>query len=178
MTWPTSRVASTKSTEIDQEIDSGCPVSGGSAIRIGPDTDLEHCAFSSGQHYNPGKRQPQLKRDDFWELHQSQRKYSVLYTQQSGLRGGSITVKAAEFTPTTGPKIASGNVTYVCSAASVGTACSGTQTLSTTATTRSSPSALLPAPVRDARVPARNRFGSFSRWQIVRSTKQVHIPQH
>ena len=54
-------------------------------------------------------------------------------SQVSG--GGSITVKAAEFTPTTGPKIASGNVTYVCSAASVGTACSGTQTLSTTATT-------------------------------------------
>lgn len=59
--------------------------------------------------------------------------FDIRNTQASG--GGSITLKAAEFTPTTGPKIASGNLTYVCNAASLGTPCSGTQTLSTTTAT-------------------------------------------
>lgn len=59
--------------------------------------------------------------------------FNIRNTQASG--GGSITLKATEFSPTTGPKIASGNLTYVCSAATVGTACSGTQTLSITTTT-------------------------------------------
>jgi hypothetical protein len=59
--------------------------------------------------------------------------FKVRNTQSSG--AGSITVKATEFTPTTGPKIASGSMTYSCSAPSVGAACSGTQTLSTTSTT-------------------------------------------
>lgn len=48
---------------------------------------------------------------------------------------GSITVQATEFSPLTGPRIANGNLTYNCGAASIGTSCSGTQTLSTTSTT-------------------------------------------
>jgi hypothetical protein len=44
--------------------------------------------------------------------------------------GGSVTIQAAsEFTPTGGPSIA--GVTYLCSGATLGTGCSGSQTLST-----------------------------------------------
>lgn len=55
--------------------------------------------------------------------------------------GGSITVKAtADFTPSGGPSIASpptsGDVLqYTCSGATLGTGCSGTQTVSTTTST-------------------------------------------
>lgn len=57
--------------------------------------------------------------------------FYVRNTQGSGT--GSITVKATEFSPAAGPLIA--NVTYICSAPSVGVACPGTQTLSTGLTT-------------------------------------------
>jgi hypothetical protein len=50
--------------------------------------------------------------------------------------GGTITLKvASDFTPTGGPTAASGALTYVCSGANLGTACSGTQTASTTTST-------------------------------------------
>jgi len=45
--------------------------------------------------------------------------------------GGSITAQVTgDFLPAGGPSAASGNLTYTCGAASVGTACSGTQTAS------------------------------------------------
>ena len=66
--------------------------------------------------------------------------YRERTTQSTG--GGSITVKAtADFTPTGGPSMASppstgDALTYTCSGATLGTNCSGTQTVSTsTATT-------------------------------------------
>jgi hypothetical protein len=50
--------------------------------------------------------------------------------------GGSITLKvASDFSPTGGPAAASGDLTYVCSGANLGTACSGTQTASTATST-------------------------------------------
>lgn len=50
--------------------------------------------------------------------------------------GGNITAKAtADFTPSGGPSISSGQLTYTCSGATQGTACSGTQTVSTTSAT-------------------------------------------
>jgi hypothetical protein len=61
-------------------------------------------------------------------------------TSQSG-GGGSITVKAtADFTPSGGPSIASppskgDALQYTCSGATLGTNCSGTQTLSTSSST-------------------------------------------
>jgi hypothetical protein len=58
--------------------------------------------------------------------------FKVRNTQGSGT--GSITVKSTEFSPLNGPMIASGNVTYLCSAPTVGV-CSGAQTLSTTSAT-------------------------------------------
>jgi hypothetical protein len=46
---------------------------------------------------------------------------------------GSITLQVtSDFTPSGGPAAASGALTYVCSGANLGTACSGTQTASTT----------------------------------------------
>jgi hypothetical protein len=49
---------------------------------------------------------------------------------------GSLTVKAtADFTPAGGPSIATGQLTYTCSAATLGTACSGMQTASTSSQT-------------------------------------------
>ena len=58
----------------------------------------------------------------------------VNYKVRTGPSGsGSLVVQAAEFSPTTGPTISSGALTYSCAAATVGTACSGSQTLSTTA---------------------------------------------
>ena len=49
---------------------------------------------------------------------------------------GKITVQVTkDFSPTGGPTAASGALTYVCSGANLGTACSGTQTASTTTST-------------------------------------------
>ena len=50
--------------------------------------------------------------------------------------GGSITVQAtSDFSPAGGPSIASGVLTYTCGGASLGTTCSGTQTVTTTGQT-------------------------------------------
>jgi hypothetical protein len=50
--------------------------------------------------------------------------------------GGAITLQVtSDFTPSGGPSAASGALTYVCSGANLGTACSGTQTASTTSQT-------------------------------------------
>jgi hypothetical protein len=50
--------------------------------------------------------------------------------------GGTITLQVTgDFTPAGGPAAASGALTYVCSGANLGTACSGTQTASTTVQT-------------------------------------------
>jgi len=49
---------------------------------------------------------------------------------------GAITLQvASDFSPTGGPTAASGALSYVCSGANLGTACSGTQTASTTTST-------------------------------------------
>ena len=49
---------------------------------------------------------------------------------------GSLTMRAtADFSPAGGPSIAGGQLTYTCSAASLGVACSGTQTASTASQT-------------------------------------------
>jgi hypothetical protein len=46
--------------------------------------------------------------------------------------GGSITVQVtSDFTPSGGPSAASGSLTYLCGGASLGIACSGSQTAST-----------------------------------------------
>jgi hypothetical protein len=50
--------------------------------------------------------------------------------------GGAITLNiSSDFTPSGGPSAASGALTYTCSGATLGTACSGSQTASTTAQT-------------------------------------------
>jgi hypothetical protein len=65
--------------------------------------------------------------------------YRERTTQSTG--GGSITVEAtADFTPANGPSIhtppsTGDKLTYTCSLATLGTNCSGTQTVSTTAAT-------------------------------------------
>jgi len=51
----------------------------------------------------------------------------------SSAGGGSVTVQAVEFTPVGGPVAAS--VSYVCSGATLGSGCSGTQTLTTSTQT-------------------------------------------
>jgi hypothetical protein len=52
-------------------------------------------------------------------------------TSPSGL--GTITVQATgDFTPSGGPSVSAGMLTYTCSAAAYGAACSGTQSVSTT----------------------------------------------
>jgi hypothetical protein len=49
---------------------------------------------------------------------------------------GSLSMRAtADFSPAGGPSIAGGQLTYTCSAASLGVACSGTQTASTASQT-------------------------------------------
>src|SRR5262249_18058470 len=54
----------------------------------------------------------------------------------SGAGGGSITLQVTgDFTPPGGPTAAGGAISYVCSGASLGTACSGSQTASTTVQT-------------------------------------------
>jgi hypothetical protein len=53
-----------------------------------------------------------------------------------GGSGGKITLQVTnDFSPTGGPTAASGALTYVCGGANLGTACSGTQTASTTTST-------------------------------------------
>lgn len=60
--------------------------------------------------------------------------YKVRTTASTG--SGSLTLEAtADFTPTGGPSISGGQLTYICSSATLGTACSGTQTGSTTSQT-------------------------------------------
>ncbi len=60
--------------------------------------------------------------------------YKARTTTTTG--SGSLTLKAtADFSPAGGPSISGGQVTYTCSAASLGTACSGTQTASTASQT-------------------------------------------
>jgi hypothetical protein len=60
--------------------------------------------------------------------------YRARTTASTG--SGSLTVKAtADFSPAGGPSIASGQLTYNCSSASLGGACSGTQTTSTASQT-------------------------------------------
>lgn len=49
---------------------------------------------------------------------------------------GAITVQASgEFSPTGGPTVASGDLTYTCTSATLGTACSGSPTISTSSQT-------------------------------------------
>ena len=49
---------------------------------------------------------------------------------------GSMTVQAsADFTPAGGPTVSTGQLTYTCAAATLGTSCSGMQTISTTTQT-------------------------------------------
>jgi hypothetical protein len=48
---------------------------------------------------------------------------------------GTLTLQASSFTPIGGPNASTGDLTYQCSAASYGTACSGTVTASTTSAT-------------------------------------------
>lgn len=56
--------------------------------------------------------------------------YKARTTASTG--SGSLTLQAtADFSPAGGPSIASGQLTFTCSAATLGTACSGTQTAST-----------------------------------------------
>jgi hypothetical protein len=60
--------------------------------------------------------------------------YKVRTTLSTG--SSSLTAKAAsEFTPATGPQIANSDLTYTCSGATLGAACSGTQTVSTSSQT-------------------------------------------
>jgi hypothetical protein len=60
--------------------------------------------------------------------------YRARTTSSTG--SGSVTVQAnADFSPSGGPSIASGALTYTCSSATLGTACTGTQTTSTTSST-------------------------------------------
>jgi hypothetical protein len=55
-------------------------------------------------------------------------------TTQSG--SATLTVRGtSEFSPASGPSIASSDLTYTCASAGIGTACSGTQTVSTSAQT-------------------------------------------
>jgi hypothetical protein len=60
--------------------------------------------------------------------------YRARSTASTG--SGSLTLRAtADFSPAGGPSIASGQLTYTCSAASLGVACSGSQTASTVSQT-------------------------------------------
>ncbi len=63
---------------------------------------------------------------------------TVQYEVRTKISTGSsfITARAGgDFAPANGPSIASGDLTYACSGATLGTACSGTQTVSTTSQT-------------------------------------------
>ena len=60
--------------------------------------------------------------------------YRARTTASTG--SGSLSVKAtADFSPAGGPSVSSGNLTYTCSSATLGTACSSGQTTSTTSQT-------------------------------------------
>ncbi len=60
--------------------------------------------------------------------------YKIRTTLSTG--SGTMTVKAtSDFSPTNGPRVANGDFTYTCGSPSLGTGCSGTQTLSTTSNT-------------------------------------------
>jgi hypothetical protein len=60
--------------------------------------------------------------------------YKARTTATTG--SGSLTLEAtADFSPAGGPSISSGQLTYTCSAATLGAACSGTQTASTASQT-------------------------------------------
>ena len=60
--------------------------------------------------------------------------YRARTTASTG--SGSLTIEAtADFSPTGGPSIAGGQLTYTCSSATLGSACSGTQTGSTSSQT-------------------------------------------
>jgi hypothetical protein len=60
--------------------------------------------------------------------------YKVRTTISTG--SASLTVRATtDFTPAGGPSVAGGNLLYTCAGASLGTACSGTQTMKTSAST-------------------------------------------
>ena len=60
--------------------------------------------------------------------------FSIRTTKVGG--SGSIVLQAAEFAPAGGPTVAAGNLTYTCSGSpSVGSACVGTLTASTSSTT-------------------------------------------
>jgi hypothetical protein len=60
--------------------------------------------------------------------------YKARTTASTG--SGSLTMQAtADFSPAGGPTIAGGQLTYTCSAATLGAACSGTQTASTSSQT-------------------------------------------
>lgn len=56
----------------------------------------------------------------------------------SPVGSGSLTVQATQFAPTGGPVIAGSNLTYTCSAATVGSACSSSTPTSLTTTTATS----------------------------------------
>jgi hypothetical protein len=62
---------------------------------------------------------------------------TVQYKVRTTPSGSStLVVKAAsDFSPATGPSVAGGDLTYTCSGATLGSNCSGTPTISTTATT-------------------------------------------
>jgi hypothetical protein len=60
--------------------------------------------------------------------------YRARTTSATG--SGSLTMRAtADFSPAGGPSISGGQLTYTCSAATLGAACSGTQTASTSSQT-------------------------------------------
>ena len=59
--------------------------------------------------------------------------YKIRTTISTGT--GSITVKATSNFTAGGPSVTNGDLTYTCSGATLGTACSGTQTVSTAAST-------------------------------------------
>ena len=61
---------------------------------------------------------------------------SYLARTTASTGSGSLTMQAtADFSPAGGPSIAGGQLTYTCSAASLGAACSGSQTASTASQT-------------------------------------------
>lgn len=62
---------------------------------------------------------------------------SVTYRARTTTSGnGNLTVQGStDFSPTSGPRISAGALTYTCSGSTLGTACSGTQTMSMTSAT-------------------------------------------
>ncbi len=61
--------------------------------------------------------------------------FSVSYKART-TNSGTLSLQAgSDFSPAGGPSIASGNLTYTCASATLGTACTGTQTVSKTSST-------------------------------------------